>query len=239
MHRRTNAFTLIELLVVIAIIAILAAILFPVFAQARENARKASCLSNMHQIDLALLQYAQDYDERFPQIRFEWPLVPYTWREAVLPYIKSLDVFKDPSNPDARVDTGCWGSPVVPKSYALNGNLIQRTADDGKPLSFVQSPAEALLLADMSRNGCPDAGNWCFVCSLAACNCFDFRHRCANNWAYWDGHVKWVRPEATMAPWNQWEDRPFQADLVGTGGQTDGVVLDAIKFARQERRCLD
>src|SRR5437870_2813070 len=135
-HGMQRAFTLIELLVVIAIIAILAALLFPVFAEARENARKSACLSNMHQISTSILLYLQDYDEAFPLNRYSRngcctgaSQVLYSWREAVLPYSKNIDVFKDPSNPDAKVDTSCWGSPQVPKSYAYNGNFFGRSGD--------------------------------------------------------------------------------------------------------------
>src|SRR4028119_34289 len=86
-----SAFTLIELLVVIAIIAILAAILFPVFAQAREKARQASCVSNLRQIGTALLMYVQDYDETYPNRRFE----PF-----------------DTSNNNARYDDNSWRSVI-------------------------------------------------------------------------------------------------------------------------------
>jgi len=233
-----RAFTLIELLVVIAIIAILAAILFPVFSQARENARKASCLSNMHQIDLGNLQYVQDYDEKFPLNRFDWPNVPYTWREAVQPYIKNLDVFKDPSYPDAKVDVSCWGSPIVPKSYAYNGHLMNKDSiNDSAHLAAIRQPSNALLMADMSRNGCPDAGNWCYSCPLDVCNCLDFRHRAANNWAYFDGHVKWTRPQATITPYNGWEDRPFDPAGINGGNpvETDPQVLADIEFALKQR----
>ncbi len=123
---KLKGFTLIELLVVIAIIAILAAILFPVFARARENARRASCQSNLKQIGLASMQYAQDYDERLYAHRYNSgantnPLMqsnggpvpnsditsPATdrtfWISLLQPYAKSLQVFQCPSNPDGFV----------------------------------------------------------------------------------------------------------------------------------------
>jgi prepilin-type N-terminal cleavage/methylation domain-containing protein/prepilin-type processing-associated H-X9-DG protein len=100
---RGTGFTLIELLVVIAIIAILAAILFPVFARVREKARQSSCGSNLRQIQLAIAQYAQDYDEKHPHTWFtangqwdDWP-GGYQWEEAVLPYVKSVQLFVCPS----------------------------------------------------------------------------------------------------------------------------------------------
>ncbi|MBC8134421.1 MAG: prepilin-type N-terminal cleavage/methylation domain-containing protein, partial [Fibrella sp.] len=123
-NRQHRGFTLIELLVVIAIIAILAAILFPVFAQAREKARQTSCLSNEKQLELALLQYAQDYDETFPTgVQKDWYAV--TWPLLVQPYVKSLDVFRCPSD-------SAGGNPIAPPnawmgialSYATNG-IIQ------------------------------------------------------------------------------------------------------------------
>src|SRR6266496_4381160 len=83
---RRSAFTLIELLVVIAIIAILAAILFPVFAQARERARMTACVSNMRQIGTGLMMYAQGYDETYPFIRFTSD-TSWIWKNAIQPYM--------------------------------------------------------------------------------------------------------------------------------------------------------
>src|SRR5690606_30190470 len=104
-HARTfqrRGFTLIELLVVIAIISILSAILFPVFARARENARRASCISNMKQIGLGWNMYIQDYDENM--VTYAYPSFPggthvwqYGWQAALFPYIKSAQVFICPS----------------------------------------------------------------------------------------------------------------------------------------------
>jgi prepilin-type N-terminal cleavage/methylation domain-containing protein len=109
-----RGFTLIELLVVIAIIAILAAILFPVFAQAREKAREAACLSNVKQLGLALQMYAQDYDETLPNHaqdteKFLAPNAPANWAKGLQSYVKNTQVFSCPSAPMAPGD-----KPVPP-----------------------------------------------------------------------------------------------------------------------------
>ncbi|RYF53831.1 MAG: DUF1559 domain-containing protein [Cytophagaceae bacterium] len=117
-----HAFTLIELLVVIAIIAILAAILFPVFARARENARRSSCQSNLKQVGLGIMQYIQDYDEKYPITAIYNP--PYcfqsndgffhygAWRVLIQPYVKSGQIFTCPSSTKEQATT----------AYALDPN---------------------------------------------------------------------------------------------------------------------
>ena len=114
MKKSSRGFTLIELLVVIAIIAILAAILFPVFARARENARRASCQSNLKQIGLGILQYVQDYDEHYPMYRMMGStgsaVRPYGWADAIQPYVKSIQFLQCPSDSGAyTTDAGTAG----------------------------------------------------------------------------------------------------------------------------------
>jgi len=143
--RKSGAFTLIELLVVIAIIAILAAILFPVFAQAREKARQTSCLSNMKQLGLAFVQYTSDYDELYPlglvpvDTSTNNPDTSYYgagWSNQVYPYIKSVAVYKCPDDSN---------SAAKPISYAYNQNISQKLngAPDLGQASFSHVPAAA------------------------------------------------------------------------------------------------
>ena len=120
-RRAQSGFTLIELLVVIAIIAILAAILFPVFARARENARRTSCLSNMKQLGLGIMQYTQDYDERFPAGLANgnnWKGIG--WAGMINPYVKSAQIFSCPNDLNFSVATGGIGRP---DSYAFSQML--------------------------------------------------------------------------------------------------------------------
>jgi prepilin-type N-terminal cleavage/methylation domain-containing protein/prepilin-type processing-associated H-X9-DG protein len=135
--RRKHGFTLIELLVVIAIIAILAAILFPVFAQAREKARQASCLSNCKQIGLAVNMYAQDYDETLPNAGPDWPgnnkhpvfKAGYGWGMWVIlldPYIKNRKVWACPSG---KTDASGYIGPASDRilvGYGYNEYLFWR-----------------------------------------------------------------------------------------------------------------
>ncbi|MFQ3611582.1 MAG: DUF1559 domain-containing protein [Fimbriimonadales bacterium] len=169
---KRDGFTLIELLVVIAIIAILAAILFPVFAQARESARSSSCLSNLRQFALATLQYVQDYDEVFPQSVYSLDnriLMPasndrvFTVFDAILPYIKNTDIVRCPSNREA-MDWVFLMSTIGLRtagnyrysSYAYNFALFQDPAlppglfenDPVVPMAALQDPVHTVMFYD-------------------------------------------------------------------------------------------
>jgi len=147
--RRTgrSGFTLIELLVVIAIIAILAAILFPVFAQARERARMSACVSNMRQIGSALMMYEQDYDETFPYLRFHHPgpfdtsmaaagKHAYVWNNAIRPYLRNIDVFSCPSNPLSKAVAGQWSKDTESPRPGDNQEGWEEEPDQRMPISY-------------------------------------------------------------------------------------------------------
>jgi len=148
---KTRGFTLIELLVVIAIIAILAAILFPVFANVREKARQTSCLSNEKQIGLGIAQYVEDYDETYMPAEAVggnnagYGNDGYGWASRVYPYVKSTEVFTcpdDPSlSPDARTEM----------SYAFNVNLSAYDYTATSKLPALTSPSVTVLLCEMSN----------------------------------------------------------------------------------------
>lgn len=134
-----RGFTLIELLVVIAIIAILAAILFPVFAQARAAARKTTCISNNKQFTLGVLMYAQDYDETLPMCAWARTggVPPFSWYDAVEPYAKvGAGVVTNPAPGQfGRIQAGFWTCP----DFA--NNLIPMAPGDPTPTAFTAFPA--------------------------------------------------------------------------------------------------
>jgi prepilin-type N-terminal cleavage/methylation domain-containing protein/prepilin-type processing-associated H-X9-DG protein len=167
--RRVTGFTLIELLVVIAIIAILAAILFPVFAQAREKARAISCLSNMKQIGLGIMMYVQDYDEKYPSSQSWHNGVQVAWQAMIHPYIKA-----DRTYTAADGQTQAWGDgplfrcPSFPdRQSAIYGPHFDLFTDQwldgvqsaGKPtipMSALDAPADKIMIAEKGRN----QGSW-------------------------------------------------------------------------------
>jgi prepilin-type N-terminal cleavage/methylation domain-containing protein/prepilin-type processing-associated H-X9-DG protein len=207
-HRR--AFTLIELLVVIAIIAILAAILFPVFARARENARRASCQSQLKQIGLGLAQYTQDYDERlmgagntgvrdYADPTVYNTAVGWNWIACIQPYIKSWQIFACPSaTPPA------WGLAGVDAphdnsntGYTYNGVLLNRhTAVIPTPATIIQV-GESGRTAWMLLNPSPGYINWLPPTDINSLNVT--QHFDGGNFLFCDGHVKWQKKSATSA----------------------------------------
>jgi len=145
-------FTLIELLVVIAIIAILAAILFPVFAKVREKARSIACLSNEKQIGLGLMQYTQDYDEKYPCGVLDTASGHYGkgWAGQIYPYVKSQALFKCPNDSQANY-VGPDGSIAPPLSYNVNLNIVEPSY--GQPaisLAAMTSPAKTVFLFEFT-----------------------------------------------------------------------------------------
>jgi prepilin-type N-terminal cleavage/methylation domain-containing protein/prepilin-type processing-associated H-X9-DG protein len=228
-HTRA-AFTLIEILVVIAIISVLAALLFPVFARARENARRARCQSNLKQIGLGFSQYVQDHDGRYPGGAYRIPSYkPIGWAQVIHPYTKSFQILQCPSertpqNPyiNAGGSTGAKTDFYYDfTDYSYNSNFIGYGTSNpvgsgintGIPLrdSELAGPAVTILFNDSSNwrqdsygytpsyEGSYDFGGYD---SDGLWTSFDFdsdpprafeRHLDGANYAYADGHVKWLK----------------------------------------------
>lgn len=203
-ERRIGAFTLIELLVVIAIIAILAAILFPVFAKAREKARQSSCLSNLNQIGRAVQMYTQDWDDTYPLVHLGMPGEPSaeeaeghgeevgSWFDEVMPYLKSRDVFKCPSDP-VRDE--------VLSSYSINGWFAYATS-----AADFKRPSQMIMMAERGEkpDGSPveHLGYHPWEPEHFRPHLCTNRHMGGSNYLFADGHAKWYLWEATISPVN-------------------------------------
>ncbi len=216
--RRNAAFTLIELLVVIAIIAILAAILFPVFAKAREKARQTTCVSNMKQLGLALLQYLQDSDEVNPYRTY--PSVSnYSWKNVLYPYVKTSAVYVCPDNPNSAIND-YDSNPQLAVSYVPNclnnppkvtqvGVVGENSYTGTTTAAQVGSPSTLIVVLE-TPNRATDFyitspyfdgtnPNVPYVNTNSA-NVVPFvGHTLMSNYMFYDGHVKSQNPAQTLA----------------------------------------
>ena len=240
-----KGFTLIELLVVIAIIAILAAILFPVFAKAREKARQVACLSNEKQMGMALLQYVQDYDEFFP-LRYTdvtkatKPSHQQNWKDELYPYIKSLAVFKCPSNPAGQVVDN---NGYFPAGYSFwlpdFPQFLGHGAAYPQPLAGLEYPSNSLIILETSWTF-PDTGPYLTYeepspglsggtpnsdppnppcCEVAGPSSWNSGHsKNSGNIVYMDGHAKYRHLIDTFienGSVNEWRFNKAEVDTAG------------------------
>jgi prepilin-type N-terminal cleavage/methylation domain-containing protein/prepilin-type processing-associated H-X9-DG protein len=179
--RRGNGFTLIELLVVIAIIAILAAILFPVFARAREKARQTSCLSNVRQLGLGIRMYIDDFDEYFPS-RYQGG----AWYNVIRPYVKNDQIFICPSDDRIGTDT-----PPTLSYGACCGGAFRPEHWERTRLGMIEEPAQRIMVWESTSYinhypRCANSGSRCDNGTVTV------RHNGGVNHIYFDGHAKWL-----------------------------------------------
>ncbi len=206
-----RGFTLIELLVVIAIIAILAAILFPVFSKAREKARQTACVSNVRQLVMAMLEYAEDWEEFLPYAGHEQSVKNWrkkgspeiNWGEEIYPYIKNDGIFKCPSG--RRVGSDVPDEPDdIPTSYVYNEEVAG-------PLAGIEAPSDMVMLWDTGlQSDVIQTVSWQTGDGFPACYP-DWQppHNEGRNYGYVDGHARWIKDDYAKAHKQELADGPY------------------------------
>jgi prepilin-type N-terminal cleavage/methylation domain-containing protein/prepilin-type processing-associated H-X9-DG protein len=212
--RRDRGFTLIELLVVIAIIAILAAILFPVFAQARAKARQSACLSNMKQLGTGLIMYAQDWDETMPINDYignglaplpGWrdPRAGDSWASGIYPYVKNLQIYVCPEAVHYPADKSVpWRSPDNPEDGTVS--YLMNYVTRGRPIAAVPAPADLIFLHEGDRRWrvahCRPRPTTPTATKYTEINYdfYDSRHNSGATLLFMDGHAKWRKKDGIL-----------------------------------------
>lgn len=242
-----RAFTLIELLVVIAIIALLAAILFPVFARARENARRSSCQSNMKQAALAVAQYVMDNDGRSlvsHGVNGNFSISAYVW-EPMEPYLKSDQILRCPSNKRFTSNAGnVWRGPAYafPNNWTLSPNFLAVSSASAKNPAYAlplvdnfTHPSKMCLFAESKSSTNYDAeGHAGQILTVGNLNGSFVslkrdRHLEGSNYAYMDGHVKWLSEDMILLV-------QAQQDVGGTGMGITAANIENFPIAFAIRR---
>jgi prepilin-type N-terminal cleavage/methylation domain-containing protein/prepilin-type processing-associated H-X9-DG protein len=218
MMKHKKGFTLIELLVVIAVIAVLAAILFPVFARARENARRASCMSNLKQMGLAMAMYVQDYDEHLTalDLAHTGAVLPdgthsstELWFHMLYPYMKNIQIMNCPSESSVVWTTGSY-TGLVPYGYNYTaptwvcssncGVNMGPENSAGASLASIEDASGTIMITDSKfyyslmpgtpRTAVDADGSACVAPSYSPSKCAAARHLDTVNTLFVDGHVK-------------------------------------------------
>ncbi|MES2460850.1 MAG: DUF1559 domain-containing protein [Armatimonadota bacterium] len=258
--RASFAFTLIELLVVIAIIAILAAILFPVFAQARDKARQASCMSNLKQIGTAGMMYMQDYDDTMFQTYYnDTPLTYQAWwysyvdytqdpagrtvpeKALLYPYTKNNGIKDCPSAADIPGN----GATIADMAFPVNTRYLIPAAAAAAPLAAIEAPAETILMGDGAFISNPDGAVKRFSTLNSPSGTLyptvHGRHAGMANILWIDGHVKALKPTPRTVGWNavvtvELLKKNNLGDILPGGVRTGDAVKDDYYFALVKTR---
>jgi len=205
--RRARGFTLVEILIVIAIIAVLAAVILAVFPRGRGMAQRGQCVAHLRQLVQAARMYAQDYDQRLVPARAYGAPAPsrgYTWCILLQPHIHNEDILICPNDPDPQPSAQ---STCLPHSYGINYHLAYSVGWGGggpaSKLTHIRGHSEIIVFFDMKSEVAQMGASYVAhgLSRVAA------RHEGLAEFAFLDGHVKGLKPEATIDPVNMWVRR--------------------------------